>query len=179
MWMCACGCVCKCTKAAYYSNALEVWRTAYPLRGLKKWLGEVDQQDTAEKQYSDIHDMHEDYVNNLPTMSFPLPFRILFPHREWWRKETRYRIVSSRHRLRWQKKPGKRKCNMKTERRYVAEKSKARVGKRIRCWYKKITGEIESERAGKWWNRTGKKEKRAEKGPKWMRRKRTYSIESV
>lgn len=29
-----------------------------------------------------IHDMHEDYVNNLPTMSFPLPFRILFPHRQ-------------------------------------------------------------------------------------------------
>lgn len=37
-------------------------------------------------QNTSIHDMHQDYVNNLPTMSFPLPFRILFPHRQSLRK---------------------------------------------------------------------------------------------
>lgn len=85
-----------------------------------------------EKQFSDIHDMHEDYVNNLPTMPFPLPFRILFPHRQWLRKATR------RNTLR-KKEAWWRKCGTKTERQHAAETRRERERERKKRERKKTS----------------------------------------
>lgn len=68
--------------------------------------------------------MHEDYVNNLPTMLFPLPFRILFPHRQWLRKTTREERERniSKGKEEKHKKPEEEIC-MKTERRTLRKES--------------------------------------------------------